>query len=185
MDNENISLINHNNLNININNNDIINAINNEINNNNDSINNLENLLKFFFSAIINIVIICCIFSYSLKSSMPENFLFNKAKNKIRNHKYNPRIKNRILNGKEDNNNITSTKNYSRQIIFSNSKNNIIDDDMRKYLNSLLDNLDSRFDYLRDFLSGKQIILTKEAFFLEKEKQIFLNRLLQNSFSRT
>ena len=185
MDNENISLINHNNLNININNNDIINAINNEINNNNDSINNLENLLKFFFSAIINIVIICCIFAYSLKSSMPENYLFNKAKNKIRNHKYNPRIKNRILNGKEDNNNITSTKNYSRQIIFSNSKNNIIDDDMRKYLNSLLDNLDSRFDYLRDFLSGKQIILTKEAFFLEKEKQIFLNRLLQNSFSGT
>ena len=173
MDNENNSSINHNNVNIN----------NNEINNNNISNNNIENIIKFVFSAIIHIIIICCIFSYSLKYSMPENYLINKAKNKNKNHKYNQKLKYRILNDKEDNNNIT--KNYSRQIIYNNSKNNIIDDEMRKYLNALLENLDSRFDYLRDFLSGKQLVLTKEAFFLEKEKQIFLTRLLQNSFSGT
>lgn len=69
-----------------------------------------------------------------------------------------------------------------RQIIF-NAKNNVIEDEMKKYLNLLLENLGGGFDSLHDLITGKPIIMTKESFFSEKQKQIFLSRLMKYTYT--
>ena len=50
---------------------------------------------------------------------------------------------------------------------------------MKKYLNLLLENLGSGFD------SFHNKIILKEAYYLEKEKQIFFSRLIKNIYSGT
>ena len=141
---------------------------------NNQYINNTGGLFKYIISAIINIVIISCFISYSLKYNISKNMISNKNKNVKPN--INPKLRN-----------LDSYKNIpkiDKQIIIH-SKNKLMEEDMRKYLSFLLDKLDTHLKPISDILSGKPFIITKEAFFYEKQKQIFVSRLIRNTYSGT
>ena len=137
-----------------------------------NSSNNRGGLLKFIISSTINLFIITCFIFISMNISKKYKANINKSyKKKINNSL-------RFLQG---NNNKPQIK---RQNTFS-SKNNVIEEEMKKYLNLLLESLDSRFDFLREIISGKQFIITKDSYFFEKQKQIFVSRLIKNVYSGT
>ena len=143
-----------------------------EIQNNN---NNRRDLFKLIISSIINIIII---FSFTLYS-MKYDLIRNNSSNKIyKKNKKSENINLRFL----DNNDIFTR--VERKIIY-NTKNNVIEDEMRKYLNLLLHNLGSGFDSIRDIIIGRPYIISRETFFLQKEKQIFFSRLIKNMYSGT
>ena len=142
---------------------------------NEDNLNNRRDIFKFIISSIINLSIISCFISYTIK--------YSTYKNNLSNNKY------KFINNNKNSGlrNLESDKVFSRvekQIIY-NTKNNVVDDEMKKYLNLLLQHLGSGFDTLRDFISGKPIIMSKEAYLSEKQKQIFLSRLMKNVYTGT
>ena len=139
-----------------------------------NNINNRDDILKFIISAIINIVIISCFISYFLK--------YDKANAHLSNKKYKTLKSNENVNLRSLDDDLFTR--VERQIIF-NAKNNVIEDEMKKYLNLLLENLGGGFDSLHDLITGKPIIMTKESFFSEKQKQIFLSRLMKYTYTGT
>ena len=134
--------------------------------------NNRRNFIKFIISTILNIIIISGLILYSIKDRISDNIIQNKND---KNQKSNVNLRN--LDHEDIFNRI------ERQI-FYNSKNNIIENEVKKYLDMLLENLGG-FDSLRDIISGKTYSLSKETYFLEKQKQIFLSRLIKNLYSGT
>ena len=135
----------------------------------NQNNNNRKDLIKFIFSAIINILIIVSIFLYLMKYNLSTN---DSSYNIYKKQKKSVITDLRILDDDDFFNRV------ERKIIF-NIKNAFIEDEMKKYLNLLLENLGSGFD------SFHNKIISKEAYYLEKEKQIFFSRLIKNIYSGT
>ena len=143
--------------------------------NNNNNENNRRDLLKFILSAILNIVFVSGIITYTLKNNLTENILLNNNYKKL---KFNRKTKTRYL---DDGDNLF---NHIERQITINTKQNAIEDEMKKYLSILLENFGG-FESIKDIIYNKPYIITIDSYFLEKEKQIFLTRLLQNAYSGT
>ena len=137
----------------------------------NQNNNNRRDLIKFIFSAIINIIIIFSIFLYTMKYDT------NDSSNKL--YKNNKKSLNTNLRILDDD----FLSRIERNIL--KAKNNFIEDEMKKYLNLLLENLGSGFYSFHNIITGKPYIFSKEEYFLEKEKQIFFSRLVNYIYSGT
>ena len=140
--------------------------------------NNGRNTLKTFFSIIINTAFISWFILLSIKQGKYSTVLVNENYNILSiNNNNNSKYNNlRKLFG---NNIITKVEN---QFL---TKTKSADNEMRKYLNLLLEHLGNEFDTFRNIISGKTLIISKEKFLLEKQKQIFMNRLLKNMYNGT
>lgn len=139
-----------------------------------NNINNRDDILKFIISVIINIVIISCFISYLLKYDKTNTHLSNKNYKTL---KSNENVNLRSL----DDDIFTRVE---KQILL-NAKNSAIEDEMKKYLNLLLENLGSGFNSLHDLITGKPIIMTRDSYLSEKQKQIFLSRLMKYTYTGT
>ena len=137
--------------------------------------NNRDNLFKFLVSVIINIVIVTCFLSYLLKDDKISNHLTNKKYKTLKVNK-NKNVNLRILDDED------LFSRLEKQIL-SNSKNSVIEEEMKKYLNLLLENLGNGFNSIHDIIIGRPYLMTKEQFILEKQKEIFLSRLLKNIYT--
>ena len=136
---------------------------------NNNINNNRRGLLKFITSSIINILFISTFISISMKYTFPKDNLSNKSNNILSNTNIN------LRNLAENNNNKDS----------KNKTFNIDNDFLKKYINLFLENLDNRYESLKDMILGKPLIMSKEIYYAEKQKQIFLARLIKNIYSGT
>ena len=142
------------------------------------SSNNRRNTLKTFFSVTINTAIISFFILHSIKHSKYATSLINENYNIINNN--NNENSNDNLRNLDDDNIFTKVEKH-----FFQTKNKVVENEMKKYLNLLLEHLGSEFDSIRNFISGKPFIISKEAFFLEKQKQIFMSRLTKNWYNGT
>ena len=149
----------------------------NEIQNSRSS-NNRRNTLKTFFSVTINTVIISYFILNSIKYGKYTTSLINENYNIINISNY--ENSNDNLRYLDDNNLFSKVEKH-----FFQTKNKVVESEMKKYLNLLLEHLGSEFDSIRNFISGKPFIISKEAFFLEKQKQIFMSRLIKNWYNGT
>ena len=142
---------------------------------NNHPASNIRDLLKFIISTIINIIIIACLITYFTKNNLP---IKNMSQKRYKNLILNENTKLRSLDDNDFFNRI------ERHIIFGDNKNdNNIDDDMKKYINLILQNLGVGFDPFGEIFSGKTYVMNKDSYYLEKQKQYFLSRLVKNSYS--
>lgn len=132
--------------------------------------NNRRNFRKFIISSILNIIIVSGLILYSINYRIINNLIDNKDKNE----------KSGILRTLDH----EDIFNRIERQIFYKSKNNIIESEVKKYLDMLLENIGG-FNSLRDIISGKASIQSKETFFLENQKQLFLSRLIKNLYSGT
>ena len=137
--------------------------------------NNSEFLLKYILSTALNIIIIICFITYRLKNNLPENFLSNR---KYKCVKMNRKIKNRYL---EDINGLFSD---SEEQIAIRTKNGIIDDEIKKYLSIILENFNG-LESIKDIINGKIYIVSKDSYFIEQQKELFLSRLSGKTYSGT
>ena len=138
-------------------------------NNTNDS----RDFIKFTFSAILNILIVTALISYSIKYRIKDNIIQN-----INNKTPKENLNLRILD--QDN----FINRIERHIFYNSKNNNIVENEVKKYLEALLENLGG-FDSFRDIITGKINYIPKEAYFLQKQKQILLSRLVKNIYSGT
>ena len=138
-------------------------------NNTNDN----RDFIKFTFSAILNILIVTALISYSIKYRIKDNIIQN-----INNKTPKENLNVRILD--QDN----FINRIERHIFYNSKNNNIVENEVKKYLEALLENLGS-FDSFRDIITGKINYIPKEAYFLQKQKQILLSRLVKNIYSGT
>jgi len=133
--------------------------------------NNRRELKKFIISAIINIIVIFSFILYIMKYDLSRNYSSNKIYKKL---KTSANKNLRILD---------DFPRVERKIIIS-SKNNIIEDEVKKYLNLILENLGKGFD-ISNIITGKTYIISKENDYLLKQKEIFLARLTGNTYTGT
>ena len=138
-------------------------------NNTNDN----RDFIKFTFSAILNILIVTALISYSIKYRIKDNIIQN-----INNKTPKENLNLRILD--QDN----FINRIERHIFYNSKNNNIVENEVKKYLEALLENLGG-FDSFRDIITGKINYIPKEAYFLQKQKQILLSRLVKNIYSGT
>ena len=138
-------------------------------NNTNDN----RDFIKFTFSAILNILIVTALISYSIKYRIKDNIIQN-----INNKTPKENLNVRILD--QDN----FINRIERHIFYNSKNNNIVENEVKKYLEALLENLGG-FDSFRDIITGKINYIPKEAYFLQKQKQILLSRLVKNIYSGT
>ena len=130
-----------------------------EQNNNTSSI---RDLLKFTISTIFNIIIIACLFTYFTKNNLS---IKNISQKRYKNIILNQNTKLRSLDDNDFFNRI------ERHIIFGDNRNdNNIDDDMKKYINLILQNLGVGFDPFGEIFSGKTYVMNKDSYYLEKQK---------------
>ena len=138
-------------------------------NNTNDN----RDFIRFTFSAILNILIVTALISYSIKYRIKDNIIQN-----INNKTPKENLNLRILD--QDN----FINRIERHIFYNSKNNNIVENEVKKYLEALLENLGG-FDSFRDIITGKINYIPKEAYFLQKQKQILLSRLVKNIYSGT
>jgi hypothetical protein len=115
---------------------------------------------------------------HSIKHGKYKTALINENYNIISINNYDNSNEN--LRNLDDDNLFTKVEKH-----FFQTKNKVVENEMKKYLNLLLEHLGSEFDSIRNFISGKPFIISKEAFFLEKQKQIFMSRLTKNWYNGT
>ena len=145
---------------------------------NNNNASNIRDLLKFIISTIFNIIIIACLITYSTQNDLSTKNLKNLSKIRYKNLIFIPNTKLRSLDDNDFFNRI------EKHIIFGdNIKDNNIDDDFQKYINLILQNLG--FDSFNELFSGKTYVMSKDSYYLEKQKQLFLSRLVKNIYSGT
>ena len=135
--------------------------------------NNRRNSLKTMLTIIISTTIISFFILYSIKYDKHEIDLSNENY-----HIINSNMKDKVnLHNLEENDSKLSTENIN----INKASTNSVEDEMKKYLNLLLEHLGSEFK----FIFGKPFVMSKEAYYLEKEKQIFLSKLMQNTYNGT
>ena len=64
-------------------------------------------------------------------------------------------------------------------------RDNLIEDEVKKYLNLILENFNTGFNSFQEEIHGKPFVMIKDSYFEEKQKQIFLYRLIKNIYSGT
>ena len=144
-------------------------------NNNNYNNNNRVFLVKFIISAIMNIVIISCFIFYSIKKSISKKFIIlNSYKNK------NSKQKNmfRFLD-------IDDIFSRLEKKIIVKQRDNLIEDEIKKFLNLILENFNNGFNSFQEVIHVKPFVMIKDSYFEEKQKHIFLYRLIKNIYSGT
>ena len=135
--------------------------------------NNRRNLFKTIFAIIISTTIISFFILYSMKYDMNEIDLLNENYNIIH-----ANIKDKAnLHNLEENDSKLSSENNN----IKNTSTSSIEDEMKKYLNLLIEHLGSEFK----FIFNIPFMKSKEAFYMEKEKQIFFSKLIQNTYNGT
>ena len=140
--------------------------------------NNRRYSLKTYFSVAINTAIISFFILYSIK--------YGKFTASLINEKYNIMSINNYDNSNDNLRNLDDDNLFTKvEKHFFQTRNNVVENEMKKYLNLILEHLGSEFDSIRNFISGKPFIISKEAFFLEKQKQLFISRLMKNWYNGT
>ncbi len=135
--------------------------------------NNRRDSLKIMFAIIINTVFVSFFILYSIKYDKHGIDMSKENYNII-----NENIKDNVnLHNLEEKDSKFSTENNN----INNSITNSVEDEMKKYLNLLLEHFGSEFK----FIFGKPFVMSKEAFYLEKEKQIFFLKLMKNTYNGT
>ena len=128
--------------------------------------NNRRGLLKFIASLFINIFFVFGFILYSMKYNIVNDYSFSKEENIILNSSINLRnldIKNIIQ--KKDNYSTTEDETKNNKFLF-------------------IENI-HQYDSLHHILLDKPVIMSKEVYYYQKEKQIFLSRLIKNIYSGT
>ena len=146
---------------------------NNSQTENNNYVSNIRDLLKFIISTIINILIMAFLVTFSVKNNLS---IKNLSKKRYKKLILKPSNKLRSLDDNDFFNKI------ERHIIFGDNHNdNNIEDDMKKYINLILQSFG--FDPFQEKFSGKTYVMSKDYDYLEKQKQLFLSRLVKNIYS--
>ena len=144
---------------------------NNEEPNDNNNNSSLDNLYKFIVTVFINIFIVTCFLSYLLKEGKISNHLLN---NNYKSLKTNKNINLRHL---DDN---THFSQIEKQLLL-NTKKKSDAEEIKRYITLLLENLGIGLDSIRNIIIGKPYITTKDLI-LEKQKEIFLSRLMNYTY---
>ena len=141
----------------------------------NNGNNNSQFLLKYILSTALNIIIIICFITYRLKNNLPENFLSKRK------YKY---VKMNRKNGGRYLDDINDLFNDGENQISIRTKNGIIDDEIKKYLSIILENFNG-LESIKDIINGKIYILSKDSYFIEQEKELFISKLSEKAYSGT